>query len=83
MYLDARHDYDSVKQDLEHWFDKIRAGGIFAGHDYLDEVRGSGEYGVKSAVDEFFAARGLPVRSTYVDARFREGPPPSWLVEIP
>jgi hypothetical protein len=83
VYLDARHDYRSVKEDLEHWFDKIRPGGVFAGHDYLDGARPEGLYGVKSAVDEFFGARGLPVRSTYVDARFRAGPPPSWLVEIP
>ncbi len=78
VYLDARHDYDSVKEDLENWFDKIRPGGVFAGHDYLDGVRPEGSFGVKSAVDEFFAARGLPVKTTYVDQRWS-----SWLVEIP
>jgi methyltransferase family protein len=83
VYLDARHDYDSVKEDLGHWFDKLRPGGVFAGHDYLDDVRTSGVVGVKSAVDEFFGARGLPVRQTYVDAPLTPGPPPSWVVQIP
>jgi Methyltransferase domain len=83
VYLDARHDYESVMEDLEHWYDKIRAGGVFSGHDYFDGLRPAGLFGVKSAVDEFFAARGLPVNATYVDARFRPGQPPTWLVEIP
>ena len=77
-YLDARHDYVSVKEDLEAWIDKVRPGGIIAGHDYLDGVLPQGVFGVKSAVDEFFAARGLRVRETYVDA-----PWSSWYVELP
>jgi Methyltransferase domain len=83
VYLDARHDYDSVKEDLQLWFGKIRPGGVFAGHDYFDGLRPQGMFGVKSAVDEFFGERSLTVNGTYVDARFRRGSPPSWLVEIP
>jgi hypothetical protein len=78
VYLDARHDYRSVKEDLGHWLDKLRPGGIFAGHDYLDGDRPQGSFGVKSAVDEFFAARGLSVKPTYV-----RSPWPSWVVQIP
>jgi hypothetical protein len=33
---------------------------------------------VKRAVDEFFAARGLPVKATY-----GEGRTATWVVEIP
>jgi hypothetical protein len=77
-YLDGRHDYESVKEDLEAWYDKVRPGGILAGHDYLDGVLPEGVFGVKSAVDEFFAAKRLPVRTTYVDT-----PWISWYVEIP
>src|SRR5206468_3400680 len=47
VYLDARHDYESVKQDLELWYDKIRPGGIIAGHDYRDGVFPQGVFGVK------------------------------------
>src|SRR5215218_5689654 len=63
-YLDARHDYDSVIEDLEAWFDKVRPGGILAGHDYLDGHFPAGVFGVRSAVDSFFAARGISVYPT-------------------
>jgi hypothetical protein len=78
VYLDARHDFASVLEDLDAWFDRVRPGGIIAGHDYLDGSYAAGEFGVKSAVDAFFLARGLPVYSTLLD-------PPclTWLVEIP
>mmetsp|Transcript_30064 Transcript_30064/g.57742 ORF Transcript_30064/g.57742 Transcript_30064/m.57742 type:complete len:327 (-) Transcript_30064:515-1495(-) len=41
VYVDARHDYASVMQDLEAWWPKLRRGGILAGHDYVtaDEVK--------------------------------------------
>lgn len=34
VYIDARHDYASVLEDLEAWFPRVRPGGIIAGHDY-------------------------------------------------
>jgi Methyltransferase domain len=82
VYLDARHDYASVRQDLEAWFDKLRPGAVFAGHDYLDGTLAMGVFGVKSAVDDFFGERGLPVGQTYVDGA-RGSTQPSWLVELP
>jgi predicted O-methyltransferase YrrM len=36
IYVDARHDYCGVKQDLEAYWPKLKSGGILAGHDYLD-----------------------------------------------
>ena len=36
VYLDARHTYDAVNEDLSAWWPKIRAGGILAGEDYMD-----------------------------------------------
>ena len=40
VYLDARHTYDAVNEDIRAWWPKIRAGGILAGEDYMesDEV---------------------------------------------
>jgi hypothetical protein len=32
-FIDAAHDYESVKRDLEAWGPKVRADGILAGHD--------------------------------------------------
>jgi hypothetical protein len=47
VYLDARHDYWGVLQDLTAYWPKVRRGGIVAGHDYLvasehGEWRGEG-----------------------------------------
>jgi hypothetical protein len=80
-YIDARHDYDSVREDLHAWFSKVRPGGILCGHDYATGSFPQGEFGVKRAVDEFFGERGIPVFAT-------EGRRPAelfatWLVEIP
>merc|ERR1712084_130496 len=36
IYLDARHDYCAVKDDIEHYYPKLRPGGILSGHDYTD-----------------------------------------------
>ena len=36
IYLDARHDYCAVKEDIEHYYPKLRPGGIIGGHDYID-----------------------------------------------
>lgn len=81
VYIDARHDYASVLEDLGAWFPKVRPGGILGGHDYATGHFRQGDFGVKQAVDEFFAERGIRVYAT-------EGRPPaemfaSWLIEIP
>jgi hypothetical protein len=38
VYLDARHDYCGVMEDIEHYYPKLRPGGIMAGHDFLDNA---------------------------------------------
>lgn len=66
VYIDAGHDYHSVRKDIRAWWPKLKSGGIFAGHDYIDGdwVRQYTEklsvavletltYGVRSAVNEF------------------------------
>lgn len=34
VYLDAGHDYENVKDDLNAWWPKLRSGGLFSGDDY-------------------------------------------------
>ena len=34
VFIDAAHDYDSVKQDIISWLPKVKIGGIISGHDY-------------------------------------------------
>ncbi|GAG06020.1 unnamed protein product, partial [marine sediment metagenome] len=49
VYVDASHDYDSVKNDIYTWFTKLKQGGWMAGHDY--------QYDVATAVDMIFKNR--------------------------
>eukprot|EP01041_Mallomonas_annulata_P001151 gene1151-2224_t len=37
IYIDARHDFCAVKEDIELFWPKLRPGGIFSGHDYLTQ----------------------------------------------
>lgn len=36
VYLDARHDYCAVADDIDSYWPKVRPGGILAGHDFID-----------------------------------------------
>lgn len=92
VYLDARHDYCAVKKDLEAWWPKIKAGGIFSGHDFIDTQdprvnlegwewcedgrREAG--GVKRAVEEFAQQLKLTIATTTLD-----GPHVSWFIQKP
>jgi len=80
-YIDARHDYASVLEDLETWWLKMRPGGIIAGHDYADGDLPNGVFGVKSAVDTFFGKLELPVHATAGRPHSVESFP-SWIVEV-
>ena len=51
VFLDASHEYEDVKNDIEVWLPKVKSGGILAGHDYYNE--GTDWFpGVKQAVNE-------------------------------
>lgn len=34
VFIDASHEYDDVKNDIEAWYPKVKNNGILAGHDY-------------------------------------------------
>ena len=51
VFLDASHEYEDVKNDINNWLPKVRNGGILAGHDYYVD-RYDFFPGVKQAVNE-------------------------------
>ncbi len=57
VYIDADHRYASVVADLGAWTDKVRDGGILAGHDYDNPDLPD----VQHAVDGFFQRLDWPV----------------------
>jgi len=36
IFIDANHAYDFVVEDISLWFPKLKKGGIFSGHDYIN-----------------------------------------------
>ena len=36
IWIDANHAYDYVKEDIELWWPKLKKGGLFSGHDYIN-----------------------------------------------
>jgi hypothetical protein len=73
VYLDADHSKAGVLADLKLWMPKVRPGGVIAGHDYLDGDLPEGDFGVRSAVLEFFGREPEMVTGEQW---------PSWLIEV-
>jgi predicted O-methyltransferase YrrM len=58
VWLDAAHDYDGVRRDIEAWWPKLKLGGFMGGDDFIKCE------GVKQAVEERFgrsSAAGGPL----------------------
>ena len=90
IYIDARHDYCGVMEDIELYWPILKPGGIIAGHDYNDnsEIRGQdwglcgdgitrNEMAVKGAVNDFFLPKGYTISVIY----YRQNNFMSWMVQ--
>jgi predicted O-methyltransferase YrrM len=87
VYVDGRHDYCGVAEDLNIYYSKVRCGGIFAGHDIQYsalpskqdwDVCGNGsriEGSVKKAVAEFALRNNISKIYTTQDQFWR-----SWYI---
>jgi len=66
VYIDALHDYDNVKLDLETWIPKVNKLGWVTGHDYW---RGKFD-GVIKAVDEIIKEKALFADASFATRRY-------------
>ena len=55
VYIDGRHEFDFVMEDLIHWVPKVRHLGIVSGHDYYNFFEG----GVVQAVNAYTQAHHI------------------------
>jgi hypothetical protein len=80
IYLDARHDYDGVKEDLEAWWSKLKIGGVYAGHDFVPDGKiPAGVFGVQKAVWEFANKQGRVYQSISTKDKDGGRSEPQWL----
>lgn len=91
IYVDARHDYKGVREDIELWWPKLKVGGVMAGHDYLDveEVYQISKQDWSLSADGTSNPEGKAVRSAVnewatesnqvLQITFRDGPWNTWV----
>lgn len=70
VYIDANHDFGYVAMDLMKWADKVKKGGVIAGHDYYSTKRDRGVRHVGNIVDAF--AKSYDFENFYVLGRKNE-----------
>lgn len=61
VFIDALHDYESVKQDIALWWPRVRVGGMLTGHDFNHQWPG-----VERAVADSFNLMHVGVASDSV-----------------
>jgi len=79
VYIDANHAYVHAQRDLSLWYEKVRPGGLIAGHDYFNALTNHAfepvtfgtfdaalltSFGVKAAVDQFAMQHHLTINTT-------------------
>ena len=45
VYVDARHDYQGVSEDLNAWWPKVKRNGMLCGHDFVYQGEGPAQSG--------------------------------------
>jgi hypothetical protein len=71
VYVDGGHTYECVKRDIEVYYPKVRAGGIFGGHDF-----DGSHMDVCRAVFEFAQTHHLKLHGRHKDWWFIKGEKP-------
>lgn len=58
VYIDGNHDPGFFKLDLHIWWPKVKAGGILAGHDIINDTWGAG---IQDVLMPFAAEKGRDI----------------------
>jgi len=53
VFIDANHQYEYIKENLEIWIPKVKQGGLVSGHDYGNPKETNRNWGITKAVDEY------------------------------
>jgi len=69
VYIDGNHDYENIKIDMG-WWDKVKIGGIFGGHDYKSAF---GKY-IGIVVDELAKEKNVELHDLGGRVRIPPGP---------
>lgn len=56
VFIDGDHAYESIKKDIETYWQKLKIGGILSGHDFQNKD-------VKRAIEEFTDSKGLTIKT--------------------
>ena len=67
VYIDANHNYEFVKEDIELWYPKVKISGVLGGHDYEFH-----EAGVKKAVDEWAKKNKIEVSTFFAESKNKD-----------
>ena len=76
VYIDALHQYENVKEDIEFWYPKIKNGGILAGHDCQNEN------GVRRAVHELCLEKELSLLAIAQDESSGEDSVTDFIIKV-
>lgn len=71
VYIDGNHKFGYVAMDLMKWSDKVRKGGVIAGHDYWNTTNPRLFRGVRYAVEAY--AKAWDYANWYVIGKPGEG----------
>jgi len=71
VFIDAAHDYESVKRDVNAWLPKVKTTGVLAGHDYVKVGRPTTSK-VRVVVDEMFGSKIKVVENIWVHYKNKE-----------
>ncbi len=68
IYIDTTHCYQGTRDELACYADKVKPGGVIAGHDYtMGNWTGQFRYGVMEAVHEFCVKHGWRIKYLTMD----------------